>query len=136
MTVQSSAFRKERVVGITAHAYDASDCKKGGIDTRVDAWLDWIGGEMKKACKDGKRPWCKVTGIIPPGYYDPKSDQGLPDLGMDSSPATDGSQDDPGEDGGCDCRVAAAPSRGAGTVACVAVTLSLWGILLLRRRHG
>jgi len=36
------------------------------LDTRVDAWLDWIDGEMIKACDDQTRVWCDIPGIIPP----------------------------------------------------------------------
>jgi hypothetical protein len=33
---------EQRVVGVTSHQYDASGCTKGGVDTRVDAYLDWM----------------------------------------------------------------------------------------------
>lgn len=61
---------KRRVVGITSHAYDQRDCQVGGVDTRVDAYLDWIDAEMRNGCLDGKRTWCDVQGIIPAEYYD------------------------------------------------------------------
>lgn len=73
LTVNSTTARKERVIGITSHAYDASDadCKsKGGADTRIDAWFDWIDGEMKTACNNGTRVWCKVSGVIEPDYFE------------------------------------------------------------------
>ena len=35
-----------RLVGITAHAYDSKACEKGGVDTRVDAYWDWINDRM------------------------------------------------------------------------------------------
>jgi hypothetical protein len=72
MTVETSSTRKERVVGVTSHAYDASDCAKGGIDTRVDSWRGWIDAEMSKRCSDGTRSWCTVAGVILPSYYEPK----------------------------------------------------------------
>ncbi len=71
MDVVTTSVRYERVIGITSHSYDFSDCYKGGVDTRVDVWYDWIDKQMKEHCADGTRPWCEVTGIIPPEYYDP-----------------------------------------------------------------
>ncbi len=59
-----------RVVGVTSHAYDNTDCKKGGIDTRVDYYLDWIDAQMKDGCAQGKRAWCDVPGIIPPDHFE------------------------------------------------------------------
>lgn len=61
---------KRRVIGITSHAYDQRDCQVGGVDTRVDAYFEWIDTEMKNGCLDGKRAWCEVQGIIPAEYYD------------------------------------------------------------------
>ena len=119
MTVTTTHAVTERVVGITSHAYDASDCKKGGVDTRVDAWLDWIDKEMKKGCTDKKRIWCKVQGIIPPSHYDPPA---VPDGGVTAdsvAPSTDGGVD-PGSDEDGSCSVGgAAPGKG------------LWLLLLL-----
>lgn len=62
-----------RVVGITSHAYDQSDCNKGGVDTRVDAYLDWIDAAMSARCSDATRVWCEVPGIVPPSFYDASS---------------------------------------------------------------
>lgn len=59
-----------RVVGITSHAYDQSDCNKGGIDTRVDAYRDWFDAAMRARCDNGTRVWCEVPGIVPPSFYD------------------------------------------------------------------
>ena len=89
LTVDSSSTRKERVVGITSHAYDQSDCAKGGVDTRVDYWHQWIDDEMTARCADGSRSWCMVKGIVPPSYYDPAD-------------SPDGSAGE-GESGGCNC---------------------------------
>jgi hypothetical protein len=61
-----SAFA-ERVIGITSRAYDTSDCARtGGVDTRADAYLDWIDAEMRERCADGTRSWCVWEGVIPP----------------------------------------------------------------------
>lgn len=61
---------KERLIGVTSHAYDASDCAKGGVDTRVDAWLDWIEQELTDGCTSKARVWCEVKGIVPARHYD------------------------------------------------------------------
>lgn len=69
--IDTDHARTRRVVGITSHAYDAEDCNKGGVDTRVDAWFDWIDEKMSDACADGTREWCDVEGVIPASFYDP-----------------------------------------------------------------
>lgn len=150
MTVQTTGKIKERVVGITSHAYDKTDCQKGGVDTRVDAWLDWMEQEMKKACDSGLRVWCKVKGIIPPSYYDQAPDMGVPDTGAatsdgaptqaDGSAAADGSAPtadsgatDPGdEESGCDCGVGRTPQGAGATLPLLALAALL---LVLRRRQ-
>ena len=54
-----------RLIGVTSHAYDASDCdSKGGVDTRLDYYLSWIDLEMSERCEDGSRAWCDVMGIV------------------------------------------------------------------------
>ena len=41
-----------RVIGVTSHAYDMTDCREtGGVDTRVDFYLDWIDAEMRSRCE-------------------------------------------------------------------------------------
>ncbi len=72
--IDTEHARASRVVGITSHAYDAEDCNKGGVDTRVDTWFDWIDGQMAAACEDGTRSWCELEGVIPASYYDPPKD--------------------------------------------------------------
>jgi hypothetical protein len=66
--VETSSAVSRRLIGVTSHAYDLTDCaEKGGVDTRVDAYLEWIDDEMTAACEDGIRVWCDgVTGILPP----------------------------------------------------------------------
>jgi Synergist-CTERM protein sorting domain-containing protein len=60
-----------RLVGVTSHAYDYTDCaSEGGVDTRVDAYLEWINEELTKRCEDGSRAWCEVPGILPPPHAD------------------------------------------------------------------
>lgn len=71
MEVESESHYKQRLIGITSHAYDDSDCEKGGVDTRVDVFTDWIQQKLKAGCDDNERVWCDVIGLINPKYYDP-----------------------------------------------------------------
>ncbi len=64
--VETALPNTRRVVGVTSHAYDMEDCAKGGVDTRVDAWLSWLDAEMKAACEDDLRSWCDLPGLLPP----------------------------------------------------------------------
>ncbi len=67
MEVESSSTETLRVVGVTSHAYDQTDCSQtGGVDTRVDFYLPWIEEELTSRCQDGSRVWCEVEGIVPP----------------------------------------------------------------------
>ena len=59
-----------RVIGVTSHAYDESDCNEtGGVDTRSDYFLTWIETEMSNRCADGTRSWCETPGIVTPDFY-------------------------------------------------------------------
>lgn len=92
-----------RLVGVTSHAYDNSDCAStGGVDTRVDYHLDWIDEQMRAACDDGTRVWCDEPGILPADFYE-VADEGDGDTGLDSEDDGDagsGSADvESGEDG-------------------------------------
>ena len=79
-----------RVVGVTSHAYDQTDCfETGGVDTRVDPYLDWIEQEMIDRCEDGTRVWCEIEGIVYPGDID--SDSGTePDPESNDNSTSDG----------------------------------------------
>jgi hypothetical protein len=68
--VETTGSIKRRVIGVTSRAYDDSDCAKGGVDTRVDAYLDYLNDEMTGACTAGNRAWCDVPGIIPASFYE------------------------------------------------------------------
>jgi len=69
--VDTESAVTERIIGVTSHAYDYTDCfLTGGVDTRVDFYLDWIDGEMRAACEDGTRAWCDTEGILPPPHAD------------------------------------------------------------------
>ena len=93
MRVETQSSEKWRVIGITSHAYDESDCQKGGVDTRVDSWLEWIDTQMVAACDSGARTVCDTPGILPP----PPPEE---DLNLSAQ-----SEDDlPPEELGCGCR--------------------------------
>jgi hypothetical protein len=121
---------KDRLVGITSHAYDQTDCAKGGVDTRVDVWLDWIDAELKKRCQDSSRSWCEVGGIIPAEFYEPPP---APDAGAsaaDSGTPAAGDGESSSGDGGCSF----ASSRAADAAPLTSLTL-LTLLLLWRRRR-
>jgi hypothetical protein len=60
-----------RLVGVTSHAYDMSDCNEtGGVDTRVNFYRDWIESKMVAGCESGTRVWCDVPGILEPNYFE------------------------------------------------------------------
>lgn len=94
-----------RVIGVTSHAYDQTDCNEtGGVDTRVDAYFDWIEDQMRSRCEDGTRAWCEDEesfGILPP----------------------------PSEAGGCSCSTAPNPLSFSG------LGLGLLALAGLRRRR-
>ncbi|MCB9554868.1 MAG: S1 family peptidase [Deltaproteobacteria bacterium] len=133
--VTSATQNKSRVIGVTSHAYDQTDCnEKGGVDTRVDAWLDWLNSEMIKACKAGTRSWCDVEGLIPPDYdysKKPAADSGAADGGLADGSAGDGSTttEDPTTEGS---RSGCAVSGASHSNLLLALLLAL---LYIRRRH-
>ena len=100
MQVDTSASRRVRVVGVTSHTYDATECQKGSVDTRVDVRLDWIDATMRARCADGTRVWCDTEGIIQP------SGGGQP----------------PEPEPGCKC----AGARGAAPITTALLPLLLW----------
>lgn len=102
---------KRRVIGITSHAYDAEDCNKGGIDTRVDVWLPWIEQEMLLRCENGTRAFCDVPGLNP--AETPASDDDE-DRDLDINPE----------------------KKGCASVPLVPVSIMALGLLLRRRRNS
>jgi len=68
-----------RVVGVTSHAYDETDCLAGAVDTLVIPYLDWIDQTMNRACNDATRVLCEDV---------------QPEYGQFAE----------AEEGGCDCR--------------------------------
>jgi hypothetical protein len=118
-----------RVVGVTSHAYDAaaSDCSnRGGIDTRVDAYLDWIDTEMRTRCEAGTRAWCEVAGIVPPPASAPAPE---PEPPAPEEPRGEGGFEE--AEGAC----ALSPARPVRAVWLGALALSL-GLGLARRRQA
>jgi len=146
-TDSSVTFRQ---IGVTSHAYDETDCfETGGVDTRVDYYLDWIDAEMRARCEDGTRAWCDVPGILPapgegggdsgtggtdgggddtgPGGVDSGIDSGI-DGGVDDG--SDGDGDEANDAKGCGC--AASPASAPGAV----WVMGLIGAAALRRRRS
>jgi len=61
-----------RVIGATSHTWDEQLCENtGGVDTRVDYYLDWIDAELRARCADGSRVWCDSPGIVEPPIAEP-----------------------------------------------------------------
>jgi hypothetical protein len=115
--VETTTDDSMRLIGVTSHTYDASDCERtGGVDTRVDYYLDWIDAQMRAACEDGTRVWCKEPGIlVPPTTLPPE------DTGADVDESADG-----GEGKGCGC----------GSTRASPLPAILAGVLALRRKRG
>lgn len=122
--VESASTESMRQIGITSHAYDMSDCEKGGVDTRVDYYLDWIDDEMRSRCEDGTRSWCEEYGIVPPPM--PVIDTGDTGLVSDTgSPAAESEEDG---SSGCGCQV--------GSLGAVVGLFALLPTLAIIRRQG
>ncbi|MCC6748382.1 MAG: trypsin-like serine protease [Deltaproteobacteria bacterium] len=133
---KTEAKIKERLIGVTSHAYDASDCAKGGVDTRVDAWLGWIEQELTDGCTSKERVWCEVKGIVPARHYDGPA----PLLGRltgtarvppataarpSTDPASVPEDTAPGAAGGCALSGARGASQEASTTAWLAIAVAL-----------
>ena len=109
-----------RLIGVTSHAYDMTDCRQtGGVDTRIDYYFDWIEDEMSSRCADGTRAWCDEPGIVLPPVPIPV-DTG--DTGLDD--------DDSGKnDKKCGCATSEGPRS-------VLPWFLLLALVPLRRRVG
>lgn len=106
-----------RVIGVTSHAYDESDCEKGGVDTRVDPYLAWIDEAMRDACDEGLRSWCDEPGIPEP------------------APSAEGDDDDDDDDGGGQgCQSCASSVSNGGPSGWLLGGLLVIGAAVLRRR--
>jgi hypothetical protein len=96
-----------RVVGVVSRSADGSDCTQGGVDTRVDAYLNFIAMEGPEICVPG-------TDRCTPDAAPPPPDAGGP--GVD------------GDGGGC-----CSTSRGAGAGSLLMAVFV--GLVTLRRRR-
>ena len=96
MWVEADTPELMRQIGVTSHAVDMDDCAKGGVDTRVDYFFDWIEAEMVSRCEAGTRSWCDEYGIVLPPTGDENEDTGGGDTGAN------GTGDGGGGDGGGD----------------------------------
>ena len=103
----------DRLIGVTSHSYDETLCTQtGGVDTRVDFFLDWIDDEMRTRCEDGSRVWCG---------------DGPEDYGVLTAPTFDELDEENGKNG-CGCSSSPAPT------AFGLFGLTLVGLVGLRRR--
>jgi MYXO-CTERM domain-containing protein len=122
LTIETETLDPVRVVGVTSHAYDNSDCRQtGGVDTRVDAYLGWIDGELRSRCEDGTRAWCDEPGIPAAPLPEPIDTGDTGDTGGGGGG---------GGGGGCGCATGSAPP------ATVLGVFGLLGVALGRRRRG
>lgn len=114
--VSTDSSETLRVVGVTSHSYDLTDCdSKGGVDTRVMALRDWVDDQMTQRCEDGTRVWCDEPGLpVPPEPVAEVDDSGSPDSGEEKG------------------RACACSSGSASTTAPWA--MGLLGLAMLRRR--
>jgi hypothetical protein len=103
LDVEDGRSPRRRLIGITSRAYDESDCYKGGVDTRADAYRGWVEQEMIAACNDGTRgaQECRSGGGLPTAGNGPPPDAGVRDTGgggpMDTGLADNGPAPDAGE---------------------------------------
>jgi MYXO-CTERM domain-containing protein len=143
------------VVGVTSRPYDqVENCNSGGVDIRVDAYLEWLKAEMDAACAEGRRPGPREAPCgesEEPGGSDGGSpDMGSPDVGSPDVPTPDAGPPDGGvSDVGPDAGAPTAPPTAAplgdeGEEGCTATGEaggSLWVLLgllglFMRRREG
>lgn len=119
--IETDSTETLRVIGVTSHAYDRTDCdSKGGVDTRVMAYRGWIEAQMIERCEDGTRAWCETPGLPLPPVPEPE-----PEV-VDDGEKLDGEGD---EKRACAC--ATATPRSAAPWA-----LGLLGLALARRRRS
>ena len=103
---------------MTSRPYSqVENCNSGGVDVRVDAYLEWIAVEMDTACAEGRRPGsreapCGVGAESDAGVPDGGSpDMGLLDVGLPDMGAPNASSPDagPASGGVADAGAATAP---------------------------
>jgi len=108
-----------RLLGVVSRGPDPqhSACDLGGIDTRADAYLEWINNTIAEQIDPPD------AGVTPDAMPTPDADV-TPDAGLDAGNPADG---DGG--GGCGCRTGSSPEGGA-------VLLLLVAAVVLRRRRA
>lgn len=126
MDIDTDSSEKMRIIGVTSHSYDRTDCdSKGGVDTRLMHYRDWIDAELTQRCEDGSRAWCDELGLPTPPIPEPDPI----DAGDDTGGGSGGEEE--GGKGGCACSSGPTPAS--------PWSLGLLGLLsalALRRRRG
>ncbi len=65
MEVSTDTPERLRLIGLTSHSYDNTDCQTtGGVSTRTDTYRDWIDTQLRAYCANGLRVWCEQDGVI------------------------------------------------------------------------
>ncbi len=107
---------QQRLVGTVSRAPDSDPtCDHGGIDTRVDPYLEWIHSQVDLPCGTGLSDPCETD----------------PDAGSDDGPDGGGPGADGIEGGGC-CSVAGDGPGGSALLGLLVLAL----VFLIRRRTG
>ena len=112
--VETDLSVSERVIGVTSRAYSAAeDCNIGGVDMRIDGFLEWIEEAMLQACEDGLRD---ETECEDPGIRRPPAAEGDDDDTADDDDDAANDDDDEGND--CSCS-SDGPGMGSGVMALI-----------------
>jgi hypothetical protein len=134
------------IVGVVSRGLtDSETCDQGGIDTRVDAYLDFIHGLADIPCGSGLSPPCSGPPTPPPPPGDGPPGEGGGSGGGDGSGGGggDGSGDGGGQAGGGEdvpgaplvggCQMAASAADHPGGAGLLAPFVLLFGLGLARR---
>lgn len=127
VNIETESTETLRVVGITSHSFDYSDCNnKGGVDTRAMFVRDWIEEQMIQRCEDGTRVWCEEEGLPKPPQPEPEP-----------IAENDGDGEDEKEGRfGCGCATASSGSALNPGSAVPSLAIGLAALALARRRRG
>jgi len=133
-----------RIIGVTSHAFDDTDCAKGGVDTMVYPYLTWLDQALTAACSGHLRTACEGGGGLPlpvdqppdgglirdaataadaPGGTDLTSSQSYRDANIDAFVVSN--RVDRG-DQGCQCQTAIGADRWSGVAVLVPVAILCW----------
>lgn len=120
---------EKRVLGVASRLATQDGCTGQVIETRADAWYEWINSEVDSACSNEILPTC-ATDYEPDPIVDPMSEpsidpMGDPDAGVDVPMNVDSPVASGRDDGGC--RIAADPTP--------IVWLGALGLALAARRR-